>query len=343
MSSYNSIGDTDGIVFAAYIASKTYLGWTTSHASGTNIVTFTANDSGIKLASSFGANQNTMMAEITVAQKGLSPYQQVLFITPNYFYIYLAISKNSSYYKEKVTYNGESVYKVKLKCGNYEVVGYINLNDTYTLAKVYSDDANYSNFISQVNNSSIIDITDGVWLDLMSSEFVEYNNIFSANLAVTHLMLPDFPFVKSNPNDVFIDSVNKNTLGIRQGQVYFDGSDSSHPEVYPTIHEMTAKEVIDSGISLSLDSAEGTDMSAIRLDEIKYCDNPDDNGYISTTTDNTQNPTIFTIYLKDVGFDLTFSSGSELYYASGGKLTIRMLSGSCSGIVTGKQIGRAHV
>ena len=52
-----------------------------------------------------------------------------------------------------------------------------------------------------------------------------------------NLMLPDFPSITLDP---YIDSDNIEKYGIREGCVFFDGSNDELEEIFPSIEGMKA-------------------------------------------------------------------------------------------------------
>lgn len=113
------------------------------------------------------------------------------------------------------------------------------------------------------------------------------------NMAVNHLMLPGFGVSTLDP---YIDSPNIATLGIREDTVMFDGSDDEHPEIFPSIEEMTADQLKAAGISTK---AEG------RLDELVGAEQIADNGLGEEKNGEIiPDSETFKITLKDVGFDI---------------------------------------
>ena len=88
-------------------------------------------------------------------------------------------------------------------------------------------------------------------------------NYLPNNMAVQNLMLPDFP---RKALDVYIDSPNISVLGIREDSIYFDGSDESLPEIYPSMEGMTAEQLIGAGISCSIDSGDNGNLDEIVTD-----------------------------------------------------------------------------
>ena len=131
-----------------------------------------------------------------------------------------------------------------------------------------------------------------------------YNNEEGApnNLSVQNLMLPTFP---TDP-DPYIDSSNINELGVREGTVFFDGSNEL-PEIYPTMEGMTADILEQAGV---LVNASG------RLDVLVQADQIEDDG---VEVDGM--PSTFKVQLKDIGFDLN----------DYGSATMSMKNGMCGG------------
>ena len=132
------------------------------------------------------------------------------------------------------------------------------------------------------------------------------NNMYAPNL-----MLPDFPSITLDP---YIDSDNIEKYGIREGCVFFDGSNDELEEIFPSIEGMKAEDLRDAGIDVSL--AEGDNGN---LDELADAEKIQDDGAI---TPGDIIPT-FTVTLKDVGFDLAKEIGDDS--------SISMKSGYCSG------------
>lgn len=115
------------------------------------------------------------------------------------------------------------------------------------------------------------------------------------NMAVQHLMLPDFPYITQDP---YIDSANKAALGIREGTIFFDGSQEGLEEIYPSIEGMTAEDLRKAGVPCNSTGA---------LDEIVSAEQMTDNGVgeINEGSNNTNaTPPTFKVALKDLGFDI---------------------------------------
>ena len=111
------------------------------------------------------------------------------------------------------------------------------------------------------------------------------------NMAVNFLMLPGFP---EETQDPYIDSPNIETLGIREGSVFFDGSDSDLDVIKPSIECMTAEQLKSAGISVN---ASGP------LDEIVEAEQTTDDGLWEDLDEGEEVPN-FTITVKDLGFDI---------------------------------------
>ena len=122
------------------------------------------------------------------------------------------------------------------------------------------------------------------------------------NMAVTHLMLPDFPLTSLDP---YIDSANIAQLGIREGSVFFDGSNGNE-EIYPSIEGMT--------------------YQGVNIDEVQSAEQTTDDGIWEVPEGETSvNIPNFTITLYDLGFDI------RDYLIEGQNPVISMKSGLCAG------------
>lgn len=115
------------------------------------------------------------------------------------------------------------------------------------------------------------------------------------NMAVQHLMLPEFPYTTQDP---FINSKNIDTLGVREGTVFFDGSQEGLEEIYPSIEGMTAEQLKSAGVTCNstgdLDVLIGanvmTDDGVGKIDK--------------NETQTTPEPSTFKVTVKDLGFDI---------------------------------------
>jgi len=113
--------------------------------------------------------------------------------------------------------------------------------------------------------------------------------------------------------------------GVREGIVFFDGSDDRE-EIYPSIQGITYAQLVAAGVAITQEVGDNGN-----LDEIYSIVNPTDNGILPD--DGTELEKTFTIVLKDLGFDLSekLSDGSYKYASSDGEMTISMKSGNCVG------------
>ena len=115
------------------------------------------------------------------------------------------------------------------------------------------------------------------------------------NMAVQYLMLPDFPYTTQDP---YIDSANKAALGIREGTIFFDGSQEGLEEIYPSIEGMTAEQLKAAGVPCNSTGA---------LDVIVSAEQIEDNG-VGEIDGNETKPadgkSTFKVELKDLGFDI---------------------------------------
>ena len=139
-------------------------------------------------------------------------------------------------------------------------------------------------------------------------------NYLPNNMAVENLMLPDFPKTTLDP---YIDSKNIAVLGVREGSVYFDGTGDLE-EICPSMEGMTAKQLEDAGIHVSLDAEDNGN-----LDEVFDAEQLTDDGTMDNLKDGEDIPP-FTITLKDIGFDINDYLTSET-------ATISMKNGMCGG------------
>lgn len=153
------------------------------------------------------------------------------------------------------------------------------------------------------------------------------------NMAVTRLMLPGFPnsigetdcgyidkvyegykLIVTN-NDVYIESPQKNTIGLREGSVYIDGTDNEVTDynVYPSIEDMTVEELNGAGIYPILDAKDNGKLNQI-ASASKIADNGD--------RDFNQNQASeATVWIKDISFNIwDYRTGAEtpkIYMKSG--------------------------
>ena len=112
---------------------------------------------------------------------------------------------------------------------------------------------------------------------------------------VNRLMLPGFSFEE---NDVYVDSDNLSELGIREGTVFFDGSVEGLEEIYPSIEGMTADDLNEAGIPVTVVAGDNGN-----LDEIAYADQVEDDGFWTDKADGESIPP-FKAVLKNIGFDI---------------------------------------
>jgi hypothetical protein len=148
------------------------------------------------------------------------------------------------------------------------------------------------------------------------------------SMYVPNLVLPNF---LSNGGDSYIDATADDIVsyvdlyGVREGIVFFDGSDDRE-EIYPSIQGMTYAQLVAAGVAITQEVGDNGN-----LDEIYSVVNPTDNGILPD--DGTELEKTFTIVLKDLGFDLSekLSDGSYKYASSDGEMTISMKSGNCVG------------
>lgn len=148
------------------------------------------------------------------------------------------------------------------------------------------------------------------------------------NMAVQNLMLPDFPYSTQDP---YIDSANVDAIGVREGSVFFDGSQDGLDEIYPSLEGMTAEELKDAGVECN---ATG------RVDEILDAEQITDDGVGTIEGDqSTPEKATFKLTLKDLGFDINdhlTTSTATISFKSG------MLGGREFEIVACKKVGNNY-
>lgn len=144
-------------------------------------------------------------------------------------------------------------------------------------------------------------------------------NYLPDNMAVQNLMLPDFP---KKTLDAYIDSPNIKTLGVREDSIYFDGSDESLPEIFPSMEGMIAQDLLNAGISCSIDAGDNGNLDEIAVDATNTDGTPiNDDGTWDELKEGDKIPP-FILTVKDVGFDVND-------YLTGDTATISMKSGMC--------------
>ena len=139
-------------------------------------------------------------------------------------------------------------------------------------------------------------------------------NYLPNNMAVDNLMLPGFPETTLDP---YIDSDNIEELGIREGTIFFDGSQEGLEEIFPSIEGMTAQQLEDAGITVSIDPGDNGN-----LDEVYSAEQLTDDGQADNKGEIEKEN--FTVTLKDIGFDIN-------NYLLGETATLSMKDGMCGG------------
>lgn len=115
------------------------------------------------------------------------------------------------------------------------------------------------------------------------------------NMAVPYLMLPAFPYSTQDP---YIDSANISTLGIREGTIFFDGTQEGLEEIYPSIKGMTAEQLKAANVPCN---------STGELDVLVSASQIADNGIGEVNEAGTSEeitPATFKVTIKDLGFDI---------------------------------------
>lgn len=198
-------------------------------------------------------------------------------------------ANNESYYWLTVTINGKS-YAASVdtsKSPQQIVLG-------YRPPKGYSGSANWVLRRTDMND---INAGTSVAFDCYKSTapgIVEGQHVPN-NMAVNFLMLPGFPETTLDP---YIDSANIDALGVREGTIFFDGSQEGLEEIYPSIEGMTAEQLIAAGVPCNSTGA---------LDMIVSAEQMTDNGIGEVNESGNSEeitPATFKVTLKDLGFNL---------------------------------------
>ena len=198
-------------------------------------------------------------------------------------------ANNESYYWLTITINGKS-YAASVdtsKSPQQIVVG-------YRPPTGYSGSANWVLRRTDMND---INAGTSVAFDCYKSTapgIVEGQHVPN-NMAVNFLMLPGFPETTLDP---YIDSANIDALGVREGTVFFDGSQEGLEEIYPSIEGMTAEQLIAAGVPCNSTGA---------LDMIVSAEQMTDNGIGEVNESGNSEeitPATFKVTLKDLGFNL---------------------------------------
>lgn len=134
----------------------------------------------------------------------------------------------------------------------------------------------------------------------------------SETMYLPNLMLPMF---RATGADAYIEDAEKIAkYGLREGSVFFDGS-GEEEEIYPTIEDMTAEILTEAGVATT---ATGN------LDEVWSVENPTDNGVLPENGTLDAKDSYFSVWIKDVGFDINDYLTTET-------AQISMKSGFCAG------------
>lgn len=227
----------------------------------------------------------------------------------------------------------ENYYYHEFTSGETDVI--INIGGTSYNAKAYMNDEDGNTMIRVSTSVSVtsgmkVYITDGVRRDMWPSDSKDYaQGALPDNMAVSRLMLPGFPnnslydwvkahrdtgttyndttglatykghtaYFSKDPLRPYIDSLTKDSYGIRPANINFDGRED-YDDIHPTIEGMT--------------------HNGSRIDVVYAAEQIEDNGvYDSGEIPN------FTITLPNLGFNL-----SEVYEDGA---SIDMKDGMCGG------------
>lgn len=142
------------------------------------------------------------------------------------------------------------------------------------------------------------------------------------NMAVFNLMLPGFPDETLDP---YIDSKYIEDIGIREDSIFFDGSDEKLKEIFPSMEDMTAQQLIDAGVPCSVDEDDNGSLDEIAADAINEDGSEiEDDGIWENMVENSDETPTFSVRLKDIGFDINDYISSE-------SPVLSMKNGMCGG------------
>lgn len=183
----------------------------------------------------------------------------------------------------------------------------------------YGKDNGLFTIEQQTNNNALITTRLRAYGSQRNIPYKYYNNLkrpdgkplIPESQIVKNLMLPSFA---ENGGDAYIDSPDINKLGIREGTVFFDGSDSALPDIYPSLEGMTAEELKDAGFQTE---------STGELDVIVSAEQIQDNGEPPIEGQGTIQET-FWADIKDIGFNISDHFSAETAQVS-------MKTGMCAG------------
>ena len=156
------------------------------------------------------------------------------------------------------------------------------------------------------------------------------DELYASNMSVDRLMLPGFPAQEGErdlgdgyklvytKSDVYIDSPNQSTYGVREGTVYIDGTDndSTDEDVYPSLDDMTAQMLRNAGIPCDIPAGDNG-----HLDQFASTEMPSDKG----DPDTLGKSSYAYLWTKDLGFN------PKDYLVSGETAQVYVKTGLCAG------------
>lgn len=170
--------------------------------------------------------------------------------------------------------------------------------------------------------------------------------ILNSGMYVPNLMLPDFrtnayAINKAAINagteptftefDCWVDSGQKSVIGIREGCVFFDGSDDSLEDIYPSLTGVTNQNIYDALTvaertkqNIKPDNTTGYYSGA--LDKVSDCTATSGDGWSGIVPEDNKTAPTFTIYIPNPGFN---PGDTEL--KSDDTPKVNMLDGACAG------------
>lgn len=180
----------------------------------------------------------------------------------------------------------------------------------------------------------------------VTADCTRWYRIINSGMYITNLMLPEFRrnayainkaaiIEGTQPTftefDAYIDSGQAKVIGIREGCVFFDGSDSNLEDIYPSLTAMTNQSIYDAlsdaerkEQNIKPDNTEGYFSGAV--DHVSDCTETSGDGWDGIIPEESSSSPIFTVYIPNPGFD---PGDTEL--KADETPVLNMLDGACAG------------
>lgn len=236
-----------------------------------------------------------------------------------------------------IKYKNATGEEVSLLCYIYRNDEFFTYGDDDSIFTKNSDGSYRRYYIVVLDQSFHDAVSEGteVKISISSYDTFNYSHILASyketvnhdnypnNMAVTRLMLPGFPIEKGekdcgyidelysgyklvyDENDVYIDSPNMATYGLREGSVYIDGTDNETTDfdVYPSIEDMTYDDLKAAGFNVEKKSDDNGNLDELAYDAVSVSTGKPvaDDG--DTDVDSALQMDLF-VWIKDIGFNI---------------------------------------